>query len=249
MPKFFIDGKNIQNSTAKIYGSDVKHITKVLRLQEKSILILCDGEGFDYVARLSKVENDVLTLDIIEKKPCNAEPKLKVTIFQGIPKSAKMEYIIEKCTELGVDSLVPVITERTVVKFDEKDSGLKKLTRWRKIAAESVKQCARGSIPQIYDIYDLNETEGLIKCLDLVIVAYEDEKETSLKEVLKENKNASSIGIFIGPEGGFDKNEIEFLASLGVKTVTLGNRILRTETAGQAVLSAVMYEYDEMSCK
>lgn len=246
MPKFFVNSSNIQNSTAKIYGSDVKHITKVLRLQEKSILILCDGEGFDYVARLSEVSNDVLTLDIIEKKPCNAEPTLKVTVFQGVPKGTKMEYIIEKCTELGVDTIVPVVTERTVVKFDEKDGGKKKLDRWRKIAAESVKQCARGAIPQIQDIYDIKETEGLIKCLDLVIVAYENEKETSLKEVLTKNKSVSSIGIFIGPEGGFDKTEIEFLSSLGVKTVTLGNRILRTETAGQAVLSAIMYEYDEM---
>jgi len=246
MPKFFVDSANIKENTARIYGSDVKHITKVLRLQTQSILILCDGEGFDYVARLSKIENDSLFLDIIEKKPCIAEPDLSVTIFQGYPKASKMEYIIEKCTELGVSTIVPVITERTVVKFDEKDSGRKKLERFRKIAAESVKQCARGAIPEVCDIYTLSETQGLIKCLDLVIVAYENEKETTLKSVLKEHPNISSVGIFIGPEGGFAESEIEFLKSLGVKTVTLGNRILRTETAGQAVLSAVMYEYDQM---
>ena len=246
MPKFFVDSSNIQGSIAKIYGTDVKHITKVLRLQTKSILILCDGEGFDYVARLSKIESDALTLDIIEKKPCTAEPELKVTLFQSIPKNPKMEYIIEKCTELGIDSICPVVTERTVIKVDSNEAAEKKLERWRKIAKESVKQCARGAVPNIYDIYSLDETQGLVKCLDLVIVAYEEEKVTSLKSVLSRNKNISSIGIFIGPEGGFDRSEIEFLKSMGAQTVTLGNRILRTETAGQAVLSAVMYEFDEM---
>lgn len=246
MPKFFVDSSNICGSIAKIYGTDVKHITKVLRLQTQSILILCDGEGYDYVARLSKIESDALTLDIVEKKPCIAEPELKVTLFQSVPKNPKMEYIIEKCTELGIDSICPVVTERTVVKVDSADAAEKKLERWRKIAAESVKQCARGAIPCVYDIYSLDETVGLIKCLDLVIVAYEGEKEVSLKEVLSENKDVSSVGIFIGPEGGFAPSEVEFLKSLGAKTVTLGNRILRTETAGQAVLAAVMYEYDEM---
>lgn len=246
MPKFFVDSSNIQGSIAKIYGSDVKHITKVLRLQTQSVLILCDGEGFDYVARLSKIENDALTLDVIEKKPCVAEPKLKVTLFQSIPKNPKMEYIIEKCTELGIDSICPVTTERTVVKVDSNEAAEKKLERWRKIAAESVKQCARGVIPNIYDIYSLEETEGLIKCLDLCIVAYEEEKDVALKSVLNENKGVSSVGIFIGPEGGFASFEIDYLKSMGVKTVTLGNRILRTETAGQAVLAAVMYEFDEM---
>ena len=246
MPKFFVDSSNIQGSIAKIYGGDVRHITKVLRLQEQSIIILCDGEGYDYVARLSKIESDALSLDILEKKPCVAEPNLKVTLFQSVPKNPKMEYIIEKCTELGIDAICPIVTERTVVKVDSDDSACKKLERWRKIASESVKQCARGAIPTVYDIYSLEETEGLIKCLDLVIVAYENEKDTALKSVLKENKEATSVGIFIGPEGGFAESEIEFLKSLGVKSITLGNRILRTETAGQSVLCAVMYEFDEM---
>lgn len=246
MPKFFVDSSNIQGTIAKIYGTDVKHISKVLRLQTQSIIILCDGEGYDYVARLSKIESDSISLDILEKKPCVAEPKLKVTLFQSLPKNAKMEYIIEKCTELGIDAICPIVTERTVVKIDSEDSSLKKLERFRKIANESVKQCARGTIPTVYDIYSLEETEGLIKCLDLVIVAYEGEKETTLKSVLKEHKTASSVGIFIGPEGGFAESEIQYLKSLGVKSVTLGKRILRTETAGQAVLCAVMYEFDEM---
>lgn len=246
MPKFFVDSECIQGTIAKIYGSDVKHITKVLRLPLKSILILCDGEGFDYVARLSKIESDALTLDIIEKKPCVAEPELKVTLFQSIPKNPKMEYIIEKCTELGINSICPIVTERTVVKVDSFDAADKKLSRWRKIAAESVKQCARGAIPDVYNIYSLEEIREIVSEIDLLIVAYEEEKEVSLKTVLSQNKNVSSVGIFIGPEGGFASSEIDFLKSLGAKTVTLGNRILRTETAGQTVLAAVMYEYDEM---
>lgn len=246
MPKFFVDSSYIRGTSARIYGSDVRHITKVLRLGVQSVIILCDGEGFDYVARISEVDRDFILLDILEKKECRAEPKLKVTLFQGIPKGSKMEYIIEKCTELGVDSIVPVMMERTVMRLDGDDSKQKKPERWRKIASESVKQCARGAIPMVYDIYDLHETAGLLKCLDLLIVAYEQESIMTLKQVLKSNKTISSLGIFIGPEGGFAQEEIEFLKASGVQPVTLGNRILRTETAGHAALSAIMYEFDEM---
>ena len=246
MPKFFVNSSDIIDNTAKIYGSDVKHITKVLRLQPQNIVTLCDGKGFDYVACIKKIESDSILLDITEKKPCIAEPKLKVTLFQSLPKNAKMEYIIEKCTELGIYAICPVISERTVVKIDSGDSSKKKLERFRKIASESVKQCARGTIPTIYDICPLKDAGELIKELDLIIVAYENEKETTLKSVLKEHKDALSVGIFIGPEGGFAESEIEFLKSLGACSVTLGIRILRTETAGQAVLCAVMYEFDEM---
>lgn len=246
MPKFFVDGSNISANKAKIIGGDVKHITKVLRLPLSSILTLCDGEGFDYVAKISAAEGDTLLLDILEKKASIAEPALKVTLFQGVPKNPKMEYIVEKCTELGADSICPVITKRSVVKFDSDAAAGKKLERWRKIASESVKQCARGAIPFVYDVHHLEETQQLIKELDVVLVAYENEKEVSLKNVLSKNREAKSLGIFIGPEGGFSDDEISFLKSCGCETVTLGNRILRTETAGPAVLAAVMYEFDEM---
>lgn len=246
MPKFFVSRSDIRSNKAKIYGSDVKHITKVLRLEENSILILCDGEGFDYVARMSEIEKDCITLDIVEKKKCNAEPELSVTLFQGIPKGSKFEYIIEKCTELGINAIVPVTTHRSVVRFDDGESKAKKVERFRRIASESVKQCARGAIPVVHDISSMEEAVRIAEELDLIIVAYEDEKITSLKKVLKEHKDVSSIGIFIGPEGGFEDSEIKFLKSKGAHSVTLGNRILRTETAGQAVLSAIMYEFDEM---
>jgi 16S rRNA (uracil1498-N3)-methyltransferase len=245
MPKFFIDEGNLNGKNAAICGSDVNHITKVLRLSPKSIIMVCDGRGNDYKARIISVEKTRVSLEILEKTVCEAEPDLQVTLFQGIPKAGKMEYIIEKCTELGVGRIVPVLTKRTVVKIGEEKSGEKKLARWRKTASESVKQCGRGAVPEVTGVFGLKDLAKWISGLDLCVAAYEKEKKYSLKEVLSQHKNAKTAGIFIGPEGGFEGEEIAYLEALGVRSVGLGERILRTETAGHAVLAAVMYEFDE----
>ncbi|MBR5156699.1 MAG: 16S rRNA (uracil(1498)-N(3))-methyltransferase [Clostridia bacterium] len=244
MPKFFIDKESVNNNKAKICGGDVTHIAKVLRLPVGSNVTLCDGDGTDYEAQITEIRKDAVMLDIISTCICDTEPKVKVTLFQGIPKASKMEYIIQKCTELGVISIVPVMTKRTVVKLENAQAEKKKLERWNKISAEAVKQCGRGYIPKVCDVAEINSISA--KDFDLLLVAYEEETDISLKSVLKNNNEAKNIGIVIGPEGGLEKSEVEHLIKSGAKSVTLGKRILRTETAGHTVLTAVLYELGEL---
>ena len=246
MPKFFISPESISEKTAVISGGDVLHITKVLRLTAGARLTLCDGEGTDYEAEIASVEKDKVVLSLFEKKPSDTEPEVKVTLFQGLPKASKMEYIIQKCTELGVTDIVPVMTKRTVVKLENAQAEKKKLERWNKIAQEAVKQCGRGKIPKVREVTDIS---GVVDCaadFDLLLLAYEEEKETSLASVLRSVKGVKTVGILIGPEGGFAPEEVEKLKTAGAKSVTLGKRILRTETAGHTVLTAVLYEFGEL---
>ena len=245
MPKFFIEKENIQDNIIEISGGDATHILRVLRHKIGDFLTLCDGNGTDFKAEIVDCEKDSVKLKIAESVQCLAEPQISVTLFQGIPKQGKMDYIIEKCTELGISRIVPVSTMRSVVKIDDKKSEQKKLERWRKIASESVKQCGRGKIPEIPDVMTVKEAIDFSKSLDLTIAAYECERETSIKSVLS-LKKPETVGIFIGPEGGLDDSEISLFKEADIKTVTLGKRILRTETAGHTVLTAVMYEYDEL---
>ena len=245
MPKFFIKKEDIEKDSVKITGGDALHICKVLRITEGETLTLCDGEGTDFLATVTSCSKECVALDIVDTFVCLAEPSVSVTLFQGIPKQGKMDYIIEKCTELGISQIVPVSAKRSVVKIDDKKSEAKKLERWRKIAQESVKQCGRGKIPEVTEVMTVKEAIEFSRSLDLVIAAYECEKETSIKSALSD-KNPKSVGIFIGPEGGLDDGEIELFKSAGITTVTLGKRILRTETAGHTVLTAIMYEFNEL---
>lgn len=173
------------------------------------------------------------------------ESKVHVTIFQGLPKADKMEYIIQKSTELGAVKIVPVEMVRCVVKLDNKKED-KKIERWQKIAESAAKQSGRDLIPKVEMPININDLCKMIKDFDAVILAYEEEKENTLKNELKKlNKNESiNIGVIIGPEGGIDKSEIEKLANAGAKVVTLGKRILRTETASLNIISNIMYEYE-----
>lgn len=246
MPKFFIDRDTIQGECALIRGSDVGHITKVLRLSSGAAVKVCDGDGSDYDAEITRIEKDTITLRLLQKYICETEPKTKVTLFQGLPKAAKMEYIIQKCTELGVNEIVPLITKRTVVKLENAQAEKKKLERWNRISAEAVKQCGRGKIPPISPVTDITQLCGRAADFDLLLAAYEAEAHTSLRTILRAAGEVGSVGIVIGPEGGFEPEEIRALCDVGAKSVSLGKRILRTETAGHTVLTAVLYEAGEL---
>ena len=246
MPKFFVEKDDILNESVTVSGGDAVHILKVLRLSEGDKVTLCDGQGTDYDAEILKTSKDSVTFALKEGYPCEAEPRVQVTLFQGLPKQGKMDFIIEKCTELGISRIVPVSAKRSVVNIRDEKAEDKKLSRWRKIASESVKQCGRGIIPEVLDVLTFKEAVEFSKDLDLVIAPYENERSTSIKEALS-GKTPKSVGIFIGPEGGIADEEIEILEKAGIKTVTLGKRILRTETAGLAALTAVMYEYSELN--
>lgn len=244
MPKFFIKKEDINNQTVIVTGQDATHIAKVLRHTVGDTLTLCDGEGTDFCASITECTKDSVTFNITETLPCTAEPEVMVTLFQGLPKQGKMDYIIEKCTELGITRIVPVAMKRSVAKIEDKKSETKKLDRWRKIAQESVKQCGRGRIPEVTEVMTVDEAIRFSEQLDLTLAAYENEQIVSIKSVL-EKHTPKSIGIFIGPEGGLDDKEIDNFKSNNIPSVTLGKRILRTETAGHTVLSAIMYEYNE----
>ncbi|MGN0134947.1 MAG: 16S rRNA (uracil(1498)-N(3))-methyltransferase [Anaerotignum sp.] len=241
MPKFFFNKNDISRGQVQLFGEDEKHIKTVLRAREGEELTLCDGEGMDYQCRIASLERGVL-LDILSKEVCETEPKTKITLYQGLPKADKMELIIQKCVELGVDRIVAVSTERAIVKLDKKES--KKLERWQKIAEAAAKQSGRGKIPEIgQQVLKFKEAVAEAKELDGAIIPYEKEQETGIRQFVQ-GFQGESIGVFIGPEGGFAEEEIALAKEAGITPITLGKRILRTETAGMTTAAILLYELD-----
>lgn len=240
MPKFFVDKSNISSDKVVITGEDVGHIKKVLRLRCGDNIIVCDSNGTDYSAAIKEFENESVIAEIIGSKNNSSEPPIEVTLFQGIPKSDKMDYIIQKSVELGVNSIVPVLTDRTVVRIDNKKDADNKVARWQRIALEAAKQSNRGIVPVIGYPITLDKALETLKSYDISIIPYEKESTRKLKDYLQRDKYRK-ISVFIGPEGGFSEKEVEKSLEAGAVPVTLGPRILRTETAGIMVLSILMY--------
>lgn len=248
MPKFFVTDECIHNNEIKIMGKDVNHIKNVLRKKIGEELIICNTDiSVDYLCEIAKLEEDTIRCNILEKLDTNAESNIKVTILQGLPKADKMEFIIQKAVELGVYDITPVEMKRCVVKLTDKDKT-KKIQRWQKIAEVAAKQSGRNRIPKINDVNSVKNICNLCAEYDIVIVAYEKEKENKLRDELEKLRSNSTedlkIAILIGPEGGIDEAEINLLKENGAKIVTLGNRILRTETVALNVLSIIMYEFE-----
>jgi len=208
MHRFFIRRENIKKDGITLEGEDVKHISKVLRLQQGDQIVLCDGEGTDYLAAIESMDKNFVRTVIISKEASKGEPDIDVVLYQGIPKSTKMDLIIQKCTELGVKRIVPVSTVRMVVRLESEKDERKKVERWAKIAEEAAKQSGRGAVPIVDMPMALPEALKDAAGLDIVIVPYELEESISIKEALSKNKG-SSMGVFIGPEGGFECSEIE----------------------------------------
>lgn len=246
MPKFFIKTNQINNSEIKIIGEDVKHIAQVLRAKIGEKLTLCNVENnLNYTTTITKINQDYILCNIEDCNKSFVESSVEVTIFQGLPKADKMEYIIQKNIELGAKQITPITMSRCVVKLDEKTAS-KKIERWQKIAESAAKQSGRECIPTVAKPINVLELCEEIKDFDLVLLAYENEENITLKQELKKykNNNGLKIGVIIGPEGGIDKSEVEMLTRAGAKIITLGKRILRTETASVAIMSNIIYEYD-----
>ena len=230
---------NIIDSTAVITGQDAHHIIHVLRMKEGDEICVSSGTGLDYLCSVSSFSENEVTARIIEARKSTELP-VEIVLYQGLPKSDKMELIIQKCTELGVSRIVPVQTRRSIVKLDAASSA-KKLERWRKIAQSASEQSQRSRIPQIDPVCTLQDALRDSTSLSAAIIPYEHEYGGSgLKSFLASVSGLSSAGIFIGPEGGFEEEEISQARSAGAIPVSLGSRILRTETAGLAVISAIM---------
>ncbi|MBP3801070.1 MAG: 16S rRNA (uracil(1498)-N(3))-methyltransferase [Clostridia bacterium] len=247
MPKFFVKENQVNNNKITILGTDVNHIKNVLRLQLNENIQICNSDNQEnYLCKIKDISDEQIKCDVLEKIEETVEPVVKVTIFQGLPKSDKMELIIQKSVELGVYSIAPVDMGRCIVKLNEKDK-LKKIDRWQKISEVAAKQCGRDIIPQISNVTTVKEICSTIDDYDMIIVAYEKEKQNVLKNELKEikQKGFKKIGFVVGPEGGLEEKDVEMLKTSGAKIVTLGKRILRTETVALNVLSNIMYELEQ----
>ncbi len=247
MPKFFAQSDKITENQIIIDTEDVNHITRVLRLSEGDVVIVCDSRGVDYDARITAIEPRRVLCAIEGRRKSDAEPELKATLFQALPKASKMEYIIQKTTELGVSEIVPVRLARCVAKIDGAKEEQKKLDRWKKIAEAAAKQSGRGIIPKISPVMSLEEVIERAMTFNLFFAPYECEEQNTLRSVLLSKPNVRTVGFIIGPEGGFDAAETDRLRTAGIPTVTLGRRILRTETAGEAALAMIMYEIGDVN--
>lgn len=239
MHRFFSPKSSFGDGSAKITGDNVSHITRVLRLKENDSVILCDGEKTDYHCTISHIEKDFVELKIDKVLPNTAESSVDITLYQCLPKSDKMDFIIQKSVELGVNRIVPVESARCVAKIKDDE---KKRIRWQKIAEEAAKQSGRGIIPEVLSAISFDK--AIASSHDLKIMPYECEECNNLSDALLQ-KDVKSIAVFIGPEGGFEESEAKKALDENVKTVTLGKRILRCETAGIATVSAIMYAFDQ----
>lgn len=247
MPRFFVKTEQINQPYIYIKNEDVNHIKNVLRKKVADKIEVCNQEtGDTYLCEIEQLDDNEILTKIIEKLN-ETETNIKIDIYQGLPKAEKMELIIQKSVELGVNSIIPISLKRCVVKLEGKDQN-KKIERWQKIAESAAKQCGRNIIPKIGNIIKIKQFEELSKNYDSLIVAYENEKEYTLKQEIQKikqsNKKELKIAVVIGPEGGLAEEEIETLKNYGANIVTLGKRILRTETVALNILSILMYELE-----
>ena len=248
MPKFFVESSQIKDNKIVILGQDVNHIKNVLRKTIGNNIEICNKDNSqNYLAEITSINKEKIeckTIKIIEN---NTESNIDITIFQGLPKSDKMELIIQKSVELGATRIVPVSMKRCVVKLSEKDEQ-KKIVRWQKIAEVASKQCGRSVIPKIGNVVKVKDICDLILEYDVIFVAYENEEENKLKSELKKIKTClnekTKIAIVIGPEGGLEFDEVQSLKKNGAKVITLGKRILRTETVALNMISIINYELE-----
>jgi len=263
--RFFVE--NIDGKTITIEGSEAHHIKNVLRKKTGDAVFLFDGKGNEYKAEIVSIPcrgdfsrpASSVKLKIVTKTKKDTEPKIKINLYQSIPKLKKFDFIIEKSTELGVSKIIPVISERTqFVILSPANSGinsaknLKKLNRWQKIALSASKQCGRTVVPEICSVTNFQDAvksvcAGENPSKSISLIPWECEQKNTLKTVLQSNSlisNLLSLNLFIGPEGGFSNSEIELACKYGVIPVTLGKRVLRSETAPIVVISNILYEWE-----
>lgn len=246
MHRFYVTTDQIKGDHITITGSDFNHIKNVLRMKQGDEIVICNGQGKDCYCIIDKVSEGVITAKIESEKDTGTELKQKITLFQGMPKKDKMELIIQKAVELGVYEIIPVMTKRVVVKLEDKKKEDKKLERWQSIAEEAAKQSGRGIIPKVRPVQSYKEAIASAKQLGMGIVPYENASGMGkTKDLMSSMSKYDSIGVFIGPEGGFEESEIELALQNQIHPITLGKRILRTETAGLAVLSMMVLMLEE----
>lgn len=245
MSRFFVEPHQVsEDGYITITGTDVKHMKDVLRMVKGDNFIVCDSTGTEYSCSLKEFSEGSAIGEVLSRKAGDTEPRVPCTLLQGVPKGDKMELIIQKNIELGVNKIIPVMMERSVVRFNNEKDKEKKTERWNRIAVEASKQCGRLSVPVVEKPVTLKEAIALTCEAELKIVPYENEQDLRLKTLLRD-RTTSSIVFIVGPEGGFAESEINLLKENGYTSISLGKRILRTETAGFAVMSAIRYELED----
>lgn len=242
MQHFYVEPEAVNGDFVLITGSDVNHIKNVLRMKPGEELVICDGESHEYLCSVDDFTAEGVSCKILERRDAALELPLKVVLYQGLPKKDKMELIIQKAVELGASEIVPVVTKRTIVKLEDPKKEEKKTERWQAIAEAAAKQCGRGIIPKVKSPVTYKQALLEAKALDVRLIPYElAEGMDAARNEIAGLKDKKSVGVFIGPEGGFERSEIEDAVTAGVTPITLGKRILRTETAAICVLSVIMF--------
>ena len=246
MYHFFAEHENIHDTYIEIVGSDVNHLKNVLRFKKGDNLLISSGDNVDYICHISEMYDDKIIALIDSIDNVGKELPSKVYLFQGLPKGDKMELIIQKMTELGVHQIIPVAMKRSVVKLDSKKEG-NKIKRWNLIAESAAKQSKRSIIPEITGVCGFKEAIEFADSLDVKLLPYEcADGMSKTKNIINNIKKGQSVAIFIGPEGGFEEKEVLAAQEVGALTVSLGKRILRTETAAITAVGMCML-YSEMS--
>ncbi|MCI6465015.1 MAG: 16S rRNA (uracil(1498)-N(3))-methyltransferase [Faecalicatena sp.] len=245
MHHFFTEPSQIRETEIFIEGADFNHMKNVLRMKPGEKVGISDGQGTDYTCEVERFEEGAAVLHILSSEKSYSELSSRIILFQGLPKGDKMELIIQKAVELGVWEVVPVSTRRAVVKLDDKKAA-KKVQRWNSIALGAAKQSGRSLVPEVKPVMSFAEALEYAGELDITLIPYEmAEGMEKTKEMISSIRPGQSIGVFIGPEGGFDEEEVEKAQDMGAFPITLGKRILRTETAGLTVLSILMFHLEQ----
>ena len=245
MSGFFVPSGNINRDEVIIDGSDVNHIKNVLRKKAGDEISVNDSAGTNYRCRIENISDRKIVLQVLSSESSAAELPVRISLFQGLPKADKMELIIQKAVELGASKIIPVEMARSIVKLDDKKAA-SKTARWQGISEAAAKQSKRGVIPEVNAPITYKEALKRASACDLFLLPYEDAQGfTHTKEVLASIKPGMSVSVLIGPEGGFAPSEIEAATEAGAKIITLGKRILRTETAGLVALSLIMAELED----
>lgn len=244
MQHFFVTPEQVNDTEIYIEGQDVNHMKNVLRMKLGEQVEISDGNNLKYLCEIASFESERVILTIVEKKQADTELESKLYLFQGLPKNDKMEWIVQKAVELGVYEVVPVSMKRCVVKLDAK-KAVKKVERWNSISESAAKQAGRSIIPKVTEVLAYEQALEKARELDVVLVPYElADKIEETKQIIAGIKKGQSVGIFIGPEGGFEREEVDLAIRSGAAPVTLGRRILRTETAGLTMLSVLMFQLE-----
>ena len=244
MYHFFVSDEQINGENAYIEGSDVNHIANVLRMKPEEELLISVKGDWDYLCKIVDIETDRVNLKVLESMEQRELP-VNITLLQGIPKSDKLEMIIQKAVELGVSEIIPVKTKRVVVKIDEKKVDTK-VNRWNAIAESAAKQSKRSIIPKVYEPMSIDNALEIVKDFGVKLIPYENaDGIDKTRRILDNMDKTKNIAVFIGPEGGFEESEVERIKNSGFEVITLGKRILRTETAGLALLSNIMIRLED----